>query len=70
METRFIIILNFNPMSGEILMIRLSDEQIAEMEGYENMEDYLTTLEDKYGFDLSNSVWMATSELEERNIGF
>ena len=70
METRFIIILNFNPMSGEILKIRLSDKQIAEMEGYENMEDYLTTLEDKYGFDLSNSVWMATSELEERNIGF
>ena len=70
METRFIIILNFNPMSGEILKIRLSDKQIAEMEGYENMEDYLTTLEDKYDFDLSNSVWMATSELEERNIGF
>ena len=70
METRFIIILNFNPMSGEFLKIRLSDEQIAEMEGYENMEDYLATLEDKYDFDLSNSVWMATSELEERNIGF
>ena len=70
METRYIIILNFNPMHGEILKIRLSDEQIAELEGYENMEDYLTTLEDKYDFDLSNSVWMATSELEERNIGF
>ena len=70
METRFIIILNFNPMSGEILKIRLSDEQIAELEGYENMEDYLTTLEDKYDFDLSNSVWMATNKLEERNIGF
>ena len=28
------------------------------------------TLEEKYEFNLSNSVWMATSELSERKIGF
>ena len=70
MEQRFIVILNFNPHSGEILKIRLSDEELAELEKYEDTESYLSALEEKYEFNLSNSVWMATSELEERKIGF
>ena len=70
MEQRFIVILNFNPQSGEILKIRLTDEELAESEKYEDMESYLSTLEDIYEFDLSNSVWMTTSELTKRKIGF
>ena len=70
MEQRFIAILNFDPLSGEILKIRLTDEELAELEKYEDMESYLSTLEEKYKFDLSNSVWMATNELSERKIGF
>ena len=70
MEQRFIVILNFDPQSGEILKIRLTDEELAESVKYEDMETYLSTLEEKYEFDLSNAVWMATSELSERKIGF
>ena len=70
MEQRFIVILNFDPQSGEILKIRLTDEELAESEKYEEMESYLSTLEEKYKFDLSNSVWLATNELTERKIGF
>lgn len=70
MEQRFIVILDFDPHSGEILKIRLTDEELAESEKYEDMESYLSTLEEKYEFDLSNAVWMATSELSERKIGF
>ena len=70
MEQRFIVILNFDPQSGEILKIRLSDEELVESEKYSDMESYLSTLEEKYEFDLSNSVWMATNELTERKIGF
>ena len=70
MEQRFIVILNFDPQSGEILKIRLSDEELAESEKYGDMESYLRTLGEKYGFELSNSVWMATNELSERKIGF
>ena len=55
MEQRFIVILNFDPQSGEILKIRLSDEELAESEKYEDMESYLSTLEEKYEFDLSLS---------------
>ncbi len=70
MEQRFIVIFNFDPQSGEILKIRLTDEELAESVKYEDMETYLSTLEEKYEFDLSNAVWMATSELSERKIGF
>ena len=70
MEQRFIVILNFDPQSGEILKIRLSDEELVESEKYSDMESYLSTLEEKYEFDLSNSVWLATNELTERKIGY
>ena len=70
MELRFIVIFNFDPQSGEILKIKLTDEELAESVKYEDMETYLSTLEEKYEFDLSNAVWMATSELSERKIGF
>ena len=70
MELRFIVIINFDPQSGEILKIRLTDEELAESEKYEEMESYLSTLEEKYKFDLSNSVWLATNELTERKIGY
>lgn len=70
MEQRFIIILSFDPAEGEILKIRLTDEQLAELDKYEDTESYLATLEEEYNFDLSNSVWMATNELSERKIGF
>ena len=70
MEQRFIVVLNFDPHSGEILKIRLTDEELAKSEKYEDMETYLSTLEEKYEFNLSNSVWMATNELTERKIGF
>ena len=70
MEQRIIVILNFNPQSGEILKIRLTDQELAESEKYEDMESYLSTLEKKYEFNLSNAVWMATNELSERKIGF
>lgn len=70
MEQRFIVVLNFDPQFGEILKIRLTDEELAESEKYEEMESYLSTLEEKYKFDLFNSVWLATNELTERKIGF
>ena len=63
MEQRFIVILDFDPHSGEILKIRLTDEELAESEKYEDMETYLSTLEEKYKFNLSNSVWLATNVL-------
>ena len=52
---------------GEVIKIRLNPEQIAESENYNDFEEYLTTLEEQYGFKLSNCCWMSCEILSERS---
>lgn len=68
METNYIIILNFSV--GEVIRIRLSKEQLRESEKYDVFEDYLETLEEKYGFRLKDCLWMVTETYLERSFGF
>ena len=48
---------------GALNIIRLTDEEIKESEQYDDFEEYLLTLEDKYGFRLDNCQWMTTENL-------
>ena len=61
MEPRYVIILDF--CIGVLNIIRLTDEEVKESEQYNDFEEYLSTLEDKYGFRLSNCQWMTTENL-------
>ena len=61
MEPRYVIILDF--CIGALNIIRLTDEEIKESEQYNDFEEYLSTLEDKYGFKLNNCQWMTTENL-------
>ncbi|MBM6660189.1 hypothetical protein [Marseilla massiliensis] len=61
MEPRYVIILDFS--IGALNIIRLTDEEIKESERYDDFEEYLLTLEDKYGFRLDNCQWMTTENL-------
>ena len=61
MEPRYVIILDF--CIGVLNIIRLTDEEIKESERYDDFEEYLSTLEDKYGFRLNNCQWMTTENL-------
>ena len=61
MEPRYVIILDF--CIGALNIIRLTDEEIKESEQYDDFEEYLSTLEDKYGFRLNNCQWMTTENL-------
>ena len=61
MEPRYVIILDF--CIGALNIIRLTDEEIKESERYDDFEEYLSTLEDKYGFRLNNCQWMTTENL-------
>lgn len=61
MEPRYVIILDF--CIGVLNIIRLTDEEIKESERYDDFEEYLSTLEDKYGFRLNNCQWMITENL-------
>ncbi len=61
MEPRYVIILDF--CIGALNIIRLTDDEVKESERYDDFEEYLSTLEDKYGFRLENCQWMTTENL-------
>ena len=61
MEPRYVIILDI--CIGVLNIIRLTDEEVKESERYDDFEEYLSTLEDKYGFRLNNCQWMTTENL-------
>lgn len=68
MKTNYIIILDFS--DGEVIRIKLTEEQMQESERYDDFEDYLETLEEKYGFRMKDCQWMVTETYCERNFGF
>lgn len=65
MEPRYVIIMDFS--TGELIKIRLSDEQLKASEEYDDFGDFLATLEDDYGFRVKDSLYMTCQNLIERN---
>lgn len=63
METNYVILLDYS--SGEIIKIRLTDEEIQKSESYEDFEMFLSTIESKYNFRLKDCYWMSVEYLKE-----
>lgn len=61
MGPRYVLILDF--FVGCLNIIRLTDEELRESDNYENFEDFLITIEEKYGFRLNSCQWMTTEDL-------
>ena len=68
METNYLIILDYS--AGELIKIKLTQEQMEESEKYDDFESYLSTLEEKYDFRLKDCLWMTTENYQERSFGF
>lgn len=68
METNYIIILDCSV--GEVIKIKLNKQQIEESKQYDDFEDYLSTLEERYNFRLKNCSWMEVETYYERCFGF
>lgn len=62
-----VVILNYD--DGEVITIKLTDEQMKVAESYDTFEDYLFTIEDEYDFSVSNSDWMFVPIYKERVFG-
>lgn len=62
MNTEYVSILDFT--TSCVTMIHLTEEEQKESEKYDDMYDFLSTLEDKYGFRVDNSQFMFTSSLD------
>ena len=52
---------------GEVIKIRLSEQEANLADKLEDFEEFLRTLEEKYHFRLDNCCWMSTSNLKERS---
>ena len=52
---------------GELIKIRLTEQEKIESESYQDFEEFIYTLEDKYDFKLSNCSWMSCEVLSERS---
>ena len=65
MDINYIVLLDFS--KGEIIKIRLSEEQKKESEKYDDFSKFLETLENKYGFNLNCCSWMSCEVLSERS---
>ena len=59
METNYVILLDYS--SGEIIKIRLSDEEMQKSESYEDFEMFLSTIESKCNFFLSDILLTSNS---------
>ena len=60
MEPKYVLILDF--FVGCLNIIKLTDEELRESEEYEDFEDFLLTIEEKYGFRLNSCQWMVTEK--------
>lgn len=66
--TEYVIILSYS--TGELIKIKLTEQESALAAETENFEEFLQTLESKYGFKVGQCYWMYTPALIERNFNF
>ena len=67
-QTKFVLLLDYT--GGTLIKIKLTEEEQEKSLEYEDFEDFLYTLEDRYEFRLRDSEWMRVNEITERNYGF
>ena len=61
----YVVLLDYT--DGEIIKIRLSEQETIFADEAEDYEEFLRTLEEKYDFRLDNCCWMSTTNLRERS---
>ena len=65
MKANFLILLDCSV--GELIKIRLTEQEKIESESHQDFEEFIYTLEDKYNFRLSDCSWMSCEILSERS---
>ena len=61
----YVVLLDYT--EGEIIKIRLSEQEIILANEAEDYEESLRTLEEKHLFRLDNCCWMNATSLKERS---
>ena len=61
----YVVLLDYT--DGEVIKIRLSEQETILADEAEDYEEFLRTLEKKYNFRLDNCCWMSTINIKERS---
>ena len=65
MEPNYLILLDY--CTGQIIKIKLTEEEKSKSETYEDFEDFMRTeLQEKYEFRTKDVCWMTAEDLDER----
>lgn len=65
MIMEYVVLLDYT--DGEIIKIRLTEQETILADEAADYEEFLRTLEDKYHFRLDNCCWMSSTNLKERS---
>lgn len=68
MELNYLVLLDY--LSEKVTIIKLTDEQKSKAYDFDNLEDYIETLEDEYNFKLSEINWISLEYLDVERYGF
>ena len=61
----YVVLLDYT--DGEVIKIRLSEQETILGNEAEDFEEFLQTLEEKYDFRLDNCCWMSATNIKERS---
>ena len=61
----YVVLLDYS--DGEIIKIRLSEQESILADEAEDYEEFLRILEEKYDFRLDNCCWMSATNIKERS---
>lgn len=62
-KINYVILLDY--CSGRLVVIKLTQKEKEEAEKHQDMDDFVRTLESKYGFRLKDSYYMLSETFEE-----
>lgn len=66
-QTNYVLLLDYS--GGTLIKIKLTEEEKNEAKKFEDFEDFLQTLEDKYEFHLRDCEWISVDKIKERKYG-
>ena len=66
-QTNYVLLLDYS--GGTLIKIKLTEEEKNEAKKFEDFEDFLQTLEDKYEFHLRDCECISVDKIKERKYG-
>lgn len=68
MEPNYVILMDFS--TGELIKIKLTPLELKASEEFESFDEFLESIEEKYGFRTKDCLYMTCQSYSERSYNF